>query len=417
MVTSTSGFDQLPPVVQLLFREPLPASDWNKYLKRLLPELRRQAMWTMENEKLVYPEMTGPGLGLAINPSAGLDPFSAHGKCSVPACRLLNADQIARTVGLYADVALIGDPFTDQVLLTDRWTQTKTLRFFGNMLVFHRLRPLFEAGVFRFVSNFGAFCEYHTKEFRSQVKAVTDELLTEVASVLSFERNGDTIVIQASDFFGFPLYFTVPLNAKHKRQVARAADLAAFGRILYAPVLQDEVHETLFKMRRASPLQAVTFSNSRVSVMAVRRFDNSYLTKPDIEVWEASRSANLPWVSNLSTSQIIALRESAKDALPRFRARMARALTNPTPGDAAKVVHDLREEAAEVRAELNALDTKGEGRFRTIAGLLGMTVSVYGFAGEFLEAGAALTGLLTLFGLLHRAGHKERSDLAKVTSS
>ena len=72
--------------------------------------------------------------------------------------------------------------------------------------------------------------------------------------------------------------------------------------------------------------------------------------------------------------------------------------------------------AAEVKAELNALDIKREAQFRTVSGVLGMTISVYGFAGEFLAAGAAPTGLGALLGLIHTADHKDRTESAKVTS-
>ena len=45
-----------------------------------------------------------------------------------------------------------------------------------------------------------------------------------------------------------------------------------------------------------------------------------------------------------------------------------------------------------------------------------MTVSIYGFAGEFLAPGVALTGLGTLLGLLHTSGHTERAQDVKIKS-
>jgi len=45
-----------------------------------------------------------------------------------------------------------------------------------------------------------------------------------------------------------------------------------------------------------------------------------------------------------------------------------------------------------------------------------MTISVYEFAGEFLTAGAALTGPASLPGLIHVSVHKERQDVVKLAS-
>src|SRR4051794_31608558 len=113
-MASTISLDKLPPVVQLLLRElPSKGEDSHQYFKRLFPELHRQAQWTVSNLNQVYPDPRVTSAKLCISPSSGLDPFSRFGKCFAWSCREINATQIARTVGLYADVALIGDPFTD----------------------------------------------------------------------------------------------------------------------------------------------------------------------------------------------------------------------------------------------------------------------------------------------------------------
>ncbi len=409
--------DDLPPVIQLILRElpfkAKPGEAPDKPLKRLLPELRRQAEWTMENWKSVYGEEEY-GRGLVINPSAGLDPFSQFGKCPDIDCRILNAQNIARTLGLYADVALIGDPFTDHVLLSERWTRTDSIRFMHNLVVFGELRPLFEMGIIRLVSNFGAFCEKHKREFEAKVRAAASAVLSDAIATTRFEVQGDVLKIFTDQSLGVPMGYVYRLNAKEKRRLARASELSTFEREYLEDVIGREVHETLFKMNLCAQHQAVTFSNSRISVLAARQFDSPPTT--NIEVWEASRSTTLPWVSNLSPHQVLELREQAHRALPRFRKRMARALTTETPVDAGEIVRDLREEAMEVQAELDALDVRGEHRFRNLSGLLGMTVAVYGFAGEFLAPGTAVTGLATLLGLLHSAGHKERQEVARITS-
>ena len=422
VATSAIGTDRLPPVVQILLAEKPSETDLlsnpHKYVKKLLPELRRQAEWTFQHRDDYYidrkEERQAPGL--VVDPSSGLDPFSTHGKCMDPACRFHNAELIARTVGLYADCALIGDHFTDHVVLSERWSEYDSVRFLTNAMVLHRLRPMFEAGVFRFANNFGAYCTFHSEQFKAQVAKATDVVLQESLSAIKLEIRKDRVVFQANELAGFNGALVLPMNAKVKRMIAKTKDRQKLALDLLSPTIYDEVHETLFKMRRAAPFRAVTFSNSRVSLRAARQFDAQAPSDTDLEVWEASRSANLPWVSDLSVPQILKLREEADRALPRFRERMGSGLTSGSREEATKVIRRLREEAFEVEAELKALDAKGEGRFRSLSGILGMTVSVYGFAGEFLAAGAAITGLGTLFGLLHAAGHKERQEVSKLTA-
>jgi hypothetical protein len=411
--------ERLPPVVQILLAEsPSEADkrDPTKYIRRLLPELRRQAEWTMKHGDDYYLGTEERPDGLVIDPASGLDPFSTHGKCGEAACRLHNADLVARTVGLYADCAIVGDHFTDHVLLSERWSHYDNYLLFSNLLVLRRLKPMLEAGVFRFTSNFGAYCRRHSEEFKAKVKVAADEAVKLSASGLHLVVRADRVEVHTSEPLGSPLVFTAPMTKKLKKKVEKAHDLKKLTVELFAPVIYDEVHETLFKMRRATPFRAVTFSNSRVSLRAARHFDAESPSAAETEIWEASRSANLPWVSDLTPTQILELREGAHRALPRFRERMGRGLTGGSREEAAKVIRDLREEAAEVEAELRALDARGESRFRNLSGILGMTVSVYGFAGEFLAAGAALTGLGTLLGLLHAAGHKERQSLEKLVA-
>lgn len=417
MLTDKVAIDDLPPVVQLLLRELThdgDRSDFHKRIRKLLPEVRRQAEWTVKNSESVYRRSNTDLAGLFINPASGLDPFSFYGKCVDLDCRVQNADHIARIVGLYADTATIGDPFTDFALV-ERWTQDDTIRLMGHLVVFARLLPLFTAGVFRFQSNFGAFCQAHHQHFLSLVDEASKAAFAELSAGIRVEQAEDMLVVHTDALFGRPMSHRIYLNSRLKRQMQRSSDLQKFGLELFEHTVRGEIHETIFRMTR-NGRDAITLSDSRVAFIAARHFDGGVPSTREIEIWEAKRSANLPWVTHLSAEDIVALRDAASNALPRFRLRMARAMTSATSADAGKIVNDLREEAAEVEAELRALDKRGERRFRTLSGLLGMTISVYGFAGEFLGAGAALTGLASLLGLLHAADHKERQDAGKLTS-
>ena len=129
---------------------------------------------------------------------------------------------------------------------------------------------------------------------------------------------------------------------------------------------------------------------------------------------DAERSVDVPWVSELDALQIVQLRQEASKALPAFREQMARALCTGDSSSAQSVVHDLREQAAEVRAELGVSRDKSARYWKTAYGLLGLGLSAYGVANEQILPGVA--GLLPVLQLLigHKTGHE--ASVAKLES-
>ena len=239
-------------------------------------------------------------------------------------------------------------------------------------------------------------------------------MLADIAPKLRFSRKGDQIDVNTTDVYQTPLNFSLRLQRKQKQQLERKASLADVGIALFKPRLRDEIRETLLRINTKDSPHSVTFSNSRVAILAARNFDGPAMAYRDAEVWEATRSANLPWLGSLTPEQILRLREEAGNALPRFRARMAKALTSPEPRDAQTVVQELKEEAEELRAELSAAHVTNDTTFRNVAGVLGLTASVYGFASEAVGMFPAVTGLMTLFGLLHTSHSKETGEMHRL---
>ena len=420
MRSKADWLDSLPPVVRIVLENhPREArlSELHKQVKGMLPELRKQALWTVENQSKYYVEHAGENLpGLIINPASGLDPFSGFGKCPDIGCRLKNADEIARTVGLYADVAVVGDPFTDYVLLRERWTEDDTMHFLTNFMVFARLAPLFRADVFRFANNFSAWCKPHLAQFETQIETVSEKLEIDLLSNVRVEAREKHLVMHTDGVLGTPYLYGIPRTKRGKTQFARGHH-EKMGRKLFSEALRSEVRETLFHMQRSAHLGAITFSNSRASLLAARAFEAFASPRgQSLESWEARRSADLPWLGNIEPSQVLSLRNDAHRALPRFRDSLRAAMRGGSDDEADKVVTALRKEALEVKSELDALDVDRENRFRSVSSVLAMTVSVYGFATDIIPAGAALTGLLSLFGLLHTSQHKERQEIARLTS-
>jgi hypothetical protein len=82
----------------------------------------------------------------------------------------------------------------------------------------------------------------------------------------------------------------------------------------------------------------------------------------------------------------------------------------------ADAIEELRADAAEVEAELKALSPGAEETFRNVAGVLGITIAVYGFVGDALPPGVALGGLMSLLGLLHTSARNDQHKEAQLVS-
>ena len=79
-------------------------------------------------------------------------------------------------------------------------------------------------------------------------------------------------------------------------------------------------------------------------------------------------------------------------------------------------MNELRNEAAEVEAELGALNIGGELKFRTLSGTLGLTIAIYGVAAGLLPVAAGLGSLLSLLGLIHAAERNDKKQYDLLTS-
>lgn len=410
---------ELPPAIDLLIRElsqhTTDSESFKKRFSQILPELRRTAEWSQDNYPYIT-DATSSINGFTITPSLGLDPLSLHGKCAAPKCRLLKAKQIARTVGIYADVAIIPDRITSSLLYTKR-ANAQYLQWLSiNVSVLNELRPLLEGGVFRFSKPSLQLCNTHFRKFTSEVDEITQAVLENIAPNLTFSVEDNFLWVAEHELHPAPLNFGRKLTPSEKKQLVRGVSPELLGRKAYTKSLRHEIFEAMISLRQASDVHGVSFSDSRIAMLAARQAEQQSPAMRDIERWEAPRSAVLPWIRDLTIEQIVALRQEARKALPRFRESIATALRSRDVNAQTQVIHDLRAEATEVKSELDALNLPGESTFRGVAGSLGLTIAVYGFAAEFMTPALALGSLISLLGLIHATTHKDHQERDKLLS-
>lgn len=410
--------DNLPPVIRILLseRKHLLSTDFEKSIRRLIPELRRQAKWTLDNfdyEKNLAAKSFG---AFATLPAAATDPFTRYGACAGLECRGEAAKTFCRTIGLYADTAILTDHFTAHLSFKQRFSPEDYWRFSSDLMVLWILEPLIKAGIIRFRSPILSFCKVHHQEFENRAVEVARAVLPAFTQDLDVNVIKNNLVITFTGAGGQQLNRALPLTARRRAEIKNSSSLLEYGRAFCHRLLEHDVNIMMFEHMEAIRNKAALLSTSRLHMLAVKEVEREKSDLGHIEVWEDKRSAFLPWINLLSPTEIMQLREEAADALPRFRESVGRVLIDPgreREDDTEEVIHMLREEAAEVKAELAKLKKSGRSVLRNaVGGTLGFTLAFYGLAtGAATESSALLLGLLAL---LHNDSLKEHEQVQKI---
>jgi hypothetical protein len=295
----------------------------------------------------------------------------------------------------------------------DRWTRELSREVLVQMSILSGQLPLVRAGILKFSNPVFSICTGCRDELRQRVKRAADSIIAEYLSEIDFRLVGNNIEIDAEPFDYTGLILRRRLTRTDKARLKRGDSLKTLGRPGVALRVARSVYETLLSMVAPLPADTTTILGSRASLLAIRKVGDYLVPTKELAHWEASRAMDVPWVKELTLDQVLQLREKASHALPRFRSRMASGIADTTaakPDQMRKIVDTLREESLEVNEELRALNFGRGERFRNMAGALALTISLYGFAAEFVPAAAALTGLMSALALIHQDGRKAHHE-------
>jgi hypothetical protein len=336
-----------------------------------------------------------------------LDLLSGDG-CSAFPCRLKAADRIARSVGLIADRIWITDTISDRLVDFGRATNEKIDDLIEDALVLSRLSPLINVGLMKFRSPFYAICDQCSIKFTGDISLLTKKLVKTFKSDFKLEaRDEGGFIAHTGKCFEPPISMTNP----YATELPKLQDLFS-GRI------EQELRSILYVAREASLTGGSIVSNSRLGLAGLLEQEGRLLSKRSMLLLEREREINVPWVSELTPEQVVQLREEAATALPAFRSQLTKIFNSDSSVEAKKSalisIEALRDQAAEVRAELTAKKRYSSRYWKVTYGILGLGLSAYGIASENIAAGVG--GLLPLIQLLinHQTGYE--TELAKLTT-
>ena len=417
-MTVLSYRDELPPVVRILLDEDIHLGrlkDQLNKLRRLFPELRRQAEWTRKNFTPLDEEFLSGQF--AITASGKLDPFLG-GHC-LPDCQIESANQFAQTLGLFADVVTISDPFTVRLF---RARQRPPRSFFLNLLVdcliLKEIEPLIRAGVVRFRSLSYEHCSDCHSDFLMEIDKASEDLIDIVNSELTFRVKNDLLTIGMGSLTDPPRLLDYWLSDELKRDMKTGLmSVRDVGRSVFTKHIKEELHRLCIEAQSAASMSSPLFSSSRLDVLALRALEGQSPDLKEIELWEGARSIKLPWIKQLTPEGVVQLREEAAYALPQFRERMLKVLSerDDEPKAVTSSIMELREEAEELVAKLKSLRLDDGKRGRSAFGSLAITLSIYGFAAGF-PAWTQIAMLMSALLGLHLDARKDAKDAQELIS-
>ena len=394
----------VPPCVHLLVAEAANCAsraDLRKKIRGLLPDLRVQSEAYLLSAYAHQVERQNP-LKFNIHLHGALDVLGGDG-CQNIKCRLAAAQRLARSVGLIADTVWITDFLSEKFVHFGRSTNAKIDRIIEDLVVVFELLPLIRAGIIRFRSPPVRTCFDCAKKFNSHLVVTRDALYQQFRSDFKIrEFDNKEFAVDLGHCITPTLIFRGSFDAALPTK-------AEFARRW----IEDEIQSISWVAREASICQGAIFSNSRVGLASLAFSEGRSPDRRTLMTLDEQRSFDIPWVSELSASQIVELRQEAGRALPSFREVLAKSLsTEMKDSSPLEQIHELRELAAEARAELDAKRSSSARFWKVTYGLLGLGLSAYGVSSDQLIPGVG--GLLPVLQLLigHKAGFE--ADMTKL---
>jgi len=397
----------IPPALQLLVNEVAQCDGWadsRKRIRAILPELKAQARF------FNFPEASEMAIArdsgkLNIHLHGALDLISGDG-CIAFNCRLKAADRIARSVGLIADRIWLTDTISYRLIDFGRATNDKIDSLIEDALIISRLTPLINAGLMKFRSPFYSICDQCSDRLIGEVSSLTDKLSKKFKTdfkITAREQGG--YIADTGKCFEPSLMLTNPY----------ATELPKLREFM-SPHIEQELRSILYVAREASLTGGSIVSNSRIGLAGLLEQDGRLLSRRSMLLLEKEREISVPWVSELNPEQIVQLREEAATALPAFRSKLTKIfsadLGEGALDSALASLDALRDQAIEVRAELNAKRKYSSKYWKVTYGILGLGLSAYGVGTENIAAGVG--GILPLIQLLisHHSGYE--TELEKL---
>jgi len=403
---ASSRSQSLPSAIEICLSERLTPARAERLArdKRFIRELQDQALHDLE----VFPYVDTLDCSDPLNPSdfilyasASMSPFTTEGRCACSSCRIRYADIFSRGVCLYADVVVLSDYFSGDVLNIppEDWSP-EVFALWVKLL--GRLEPLMRGGVIRFSRWLYTRCSACRTVADRAIAQVADRLLEDIRRTVGsriewgsggggdiWPKGKPWVAVQSPVLTGAAgpqvlrmvptktIEQTLAQVERRRRQGATPSSaqtrrLRAFVDGRLTRELRSHVDAAVFAIAMASHCQGSVATDSELGARVLTHLDSiDQMAFRAANSWITPPTHDLPWVRDLDPSEVMQVRSDALSALPAFRAHIRSALfANAGKRRASRDRHLLQARIAEVEHELRYLRIlKRRSRAVTLSGL------------------------------------------------
>jgi hypothetical protein len=185
-------------------------------------------------------------------------------------------------------------------------------------------------------------------------------------------------------------------------------------------LLKNYLENVLLSTFSANRTSSLFISKSTMDTLFLSSIDKNKPQQSEIEVWEAMRSINLPWVGELDISQILTLRHQASASLESLRENLSLALMQGGEKKATEVVSEITSKVTELKQEIMANDIvkRSSKRYSAAFGSLAITLVVYGLASNVpVAAIGSVAALLATLSHMRTTEKEQEEKHAKIVTS
>ncbi|WP_438003782.1 hypothetical protein WME89_33645 [Sorangium sp. So ce321] len=384
----------VPPAIEYLLETPALAADNRReaaiehlvatpeFLRDLLGEATRTAHDFRYRPRVV-------DSGFSLQPSGPLHPMSPFECVSLP-CRRQKAQAFAQVAALYSDTTVLTDRFTHLLRLKaesgEPWTPKELATLAANILTVRELEPLIKSGAIQFSAPEHHLCSDDNKKTMALLDRVAEQGLELIADNMTIASTPEQIKVTAQ---ALGKGVTLVINAPHDRiesfecastQIDKRQALLLHFRDAMLNFIRWRVAGTLVDCHNAAESGATVAAKTEFEILASKAvFEKSSAPALTMNL-AAAASINLPWIPQLSITELVWLRERACHALPNFRLEVARSLQAGSSETLTSIASALQGEIPGLHAELRAALTKRTDGIGPAAIVLGLAVVLCGIA-------------------------------------
>ncbi|MBU4609441.1 hypothetical protein IMZ29_02420 [Achromobacter sp. GG226] len=410
MTFDWADYNNVPPAIPLLLSEVVDKADDPSEALRILrlvyKEIAEQSRSFLSQNNEI--EQAAPQK-LAVYADGALNLLDGTVGCFDLACRLKAAKNFGRSFGLVADEVWVTDYVTEKFLIDGPPSEATLLRIVSDALILKELAPLISHGIIRFRSPWRSVCSSCQEEFVATIDEMTAHAERVFASNFSLEnlKGGEYALHTGNSYYPPMVLRVLPSRWLGAARIETPEETRR-------RTIQKAIRSALWSIDEANRGAGIVFSNSSIAMASLAMQENQLTNREDVKLFDANRAMEIPWVSDLSISQLVELRAEVQSALPAFRQAFSSHYSSDRKDQSEKsqFMEEMKSQAIEVRNELENVRKFSSRYWRSSYSILGLGISAYGLGSGNNEL--AMTGLLPILQLISDHKHHANQDIDKL---